>query len=154
MSHALVTRRAPGLQVWNEVSNFWSGLKWFQEACCTPPPSFSERSPPPRAVARCSSGSSWKLGLRIIEWSKPRMFCNESLGKTKFTAFLKGVGPWILSLEIVDYFGTSEHWVVKKIRILISKTAMVGCCKLSLYANGSCDERPIYFQRWLKWCTK
>ena len=23
-----------------------------------------------------------------------------------------------------------------KIRILISKTAMVGCCKLSLYANG------------------
>ena len=24
----------------------------------------------------------------------------------------------------------------KKIRILISKTAMVGCCKLSLYANG------------------
>ena len=37
------------------------------------------------------------------------------------------------------YFGTSEHyWVVKKKRkriILISKTAIVGCCKLSLYAN-------------------
>ena len=26
--------------------------------------------------------------------------------------------------------------MVEKIRILISKTVMVGCCKLSLYANG------------------
>ena len=32
-------------------------------------------------------------------------------------------------------------------RILISKTAMVGCCKLSLYANGSCDEHAAYFRR-------
>ena len=41
-------------------------------------------------------------------------------------------------LESVDYFRTTEHYrmVKKKIRILISKTAMVGCCKLSLYANG------------------
>ena len=52
--------------------------------------------------------------ISILMWSKPRMFCNESLGKIKFRAFLKGVGPWILSLEIVDYFGTSEHWVVEK----------------------------------------
>ena len=50
------------------------------------------------------------------------MFCEESLGETKFTAFLKHVGPQILSLKSVAYFGTSEHyWVVKKIRILISK---------------------------------
>ena len=28
---------------------------------------------------------------------------------------------------------------------------MVGCCKLSLYANESCDEHAIYFRRWLKW---
>ena len=34
----------------------------------------------------------------------------------------------------------------KKIRILISKMkiAMVGCCKLSLYANVSYDEHAIY----------
>ena len=65
------------------------------------------------------------------------MFCQESLGKIKFRAFPKRVGPRILSLESVDYFGTSEYYrVVEKIRILISKTAMVGCCKLSLYANG------------------
>ena len=134
-------------QIFDQV---WNG---FRKHAAHPHPVFL-KDPPPPAVARCSSVSPWKLGLRIIEWSKPRMFCNKSLGKIKFRAFLKGVGPWILSLEIVDYFGTSEHWVVKKIRILISKTAMVGCCKLSLYANGSCDERPIYFRRWLKWCTK
>ena len=32
----------------------------------------------------------------------------------------------------------------KKTRILISKTAMVGCYKLWLYANASCDEHAIY----------
>ena len=57
----------------------------------------------------------WKLGLRIVAWSKQRMFCKESLGKIKFRAFPKRVGPRILSLESVDYFGTSEHYrVVQK----------------------------------------
>ena len=42
------------------------------------------------------------------------MFCKESLGKIKFRAFPKRVGPWILSLESVDYFGTSEHYLVVK----------------------------------------
>ena len=37
------------------------------------------------------------------------MFCEESLGKIKFRAFPKHVGPRILSLESVDYIGTSEH---------------------------------------------
>ena len=72
--------------------------------------------------------------------------------KIKFRAFPKRVGPRILSLESVDYFGTSENYRVVekikiKIRILISKTAMVGCCKLSLYANESCDEHAVYFRR-------
>ena len=60
------------------------------------------------------------------------MFCEESLAKIKFRAFPKRVGPRILSLESVEYFGTSEHYQVvrKKIRLLISKTAMVRCCKL------------------------
>ena len=49
------------------------------------------------------------------------------LGKIKFRALPKHVGPQILSLESVDYFGTSEqHCVVEqKIRIVISKTVMV-----------------------------
>ena len=38
------------------------------------------------------------------------MFCEESLGKIKFRAFPKSVGPRILSLESVDYFETGEHY--------------------------------------------
>ena len=76
------------------------------------------------------------------------MFCEESLGKIKFRAFPKCVGPLIPSLESVDYFGTSEHYCVvkKQIRILISKIVMFRCGKLSLYANESCDEHAIYFR--------
>ena len=63
------------------------------------------------------------------------MFCDESLEKTKFRAFQEQVGPRIISLEIVDYLGTNEHYSGrKKRRILVSKTAMVGCRRLSLYA--------------------
>ena len=54
------------------------------------------------------------------------MFCEEKLGKIKFRAFLERVGPRILSLENVDYLGTSEHFSGgKKIRILISKISLV-----------------------------
>ena len=43
------------------------------------------------------------------------MFCEKSLGKIKFRALPKRVGPQILSLESVDYFGTRKHyWVVEK----------------------------------------
>ena len=63
------------------------------------------------------------------------LFCEESLEKIKFRAFQEQFGPRILSLESVDYLGTNEHYSGRKTRrILISKTAMVGCCKLSLYA--------------------
>ena len=82
------------------------------------------------------------------------MFSAESLGKIKVRAFAKHVVSLarILSLKSIDYFGTSEqYWVVEKIRILISKTEMVGCCKLLLYANETCDEHAVYFRRWLKW---
>ena len=91
------------------------------------PPNFSGSTPSPEGsfvvfyiqmgshCARRSLRSLWKLGLRIVAWSKPRMFWEESLGKIKFRAFSKRVGPRILSLESVDYFGTSEHyWVVEK----------------------------------------
>ena len=38
------------------------------------------------------------------------MFCEESLGKIKFRAFPKRVGPRILLLQSADYFGTSEYY--------------------------------------------
>ena len=48
----------------------------------------------------------------------------------------------LITLEQVN----TTEWS-KIIRILISKTAMVGCCKLSLCANGSCDEHAVCFRR-------
>ena len=74
------------------------------------------------------------------------MFCEESLGKIKFRAFPKRVGPRI-TLEQVN----TTEWVEKKKRILTSKTAMVGRFKLSLYTNESYDEHATYFRRWLNW---
>ena len=38
------------------------------------------------------------------------MFCEDSLAKIKLRAFPKRVGPQILSLESVDYFGASEQY--------------------------------------------
>ena len=47
----------------------------------------------------------------------------------------------LITLEQVN----TTEWS-KKIRILIGKIAMVGCCKLnSLYANESCDEHANLF---------
>ena len=47
----------------------------------------------------------------------------------------------LISLEQLN----TTEWSEKKIRILISTIALLGCCKLSLYANESCDEHTIYF---------
>ena len=48
----------------------------------------------------------------------------------------------LITLEQVNI----TEWLIKN-KNLIAKVAMVGCCKLSLYANGSCDEHAIYFRR-------
>ena len=88
----------------------------------------------------------WKLGVRIVAWSKPRMFCKESLGKIKFRAFPKQVGPRILSLENVDYFGTLVNTTEEsKENKDLSKTVMVGSCKLSLYANALAMSMQFIF---------
>ena len=64
------------------------------------------------------------------------MFCEETLGKIKLRALPKRVGPEFYRLKALitlEQVNTTE-WS-EKIRILISKSAMVGCRKLSLYAN-------------------
>ena len=57
----------------------------------------------------------------------------------RFRTFPERVGPQILSLESVDYFGTTEQKsVVKKQgRILISKTSMDNC---SGFVNFHCMQ--------------
>ena len=82
-------------------------------------------------------------------WSKPRMFCEERLNLELFQNMSVNEFYYLKALITLEQVNTTE-WL-KKIRILISKIAMVGCCKLSLNANGSCDEHAIYFRRWLKW---
>ena len=65
------------------------------------------------------------------------MFCEESLGQIKFRAFPKLSHEFYrVKASITSELVNTTEWTGKKIRILISKTAMVGCCKLSLYANG------------------
>ena len=69
------------------------------------------------------------------------MFCEESLlGKIKFRAFPKRVGPRILSLESLDYFGASEHyteWSKKNKNLKLAKLRWSGvvnfhCMQISL----------------------
>ena len=71
------------------------------------------------------------------------MFCKESLGKIKFRAFPEQVSPRNVSLESIDYFGTSEHFSgrkKKKKNLIISKTSIVSvvnfhnCMQMSLLA--------------------
>ena len=50
----------------------------------------------------------------------------------------------LITLEQVN---PTEWLKKKKEESVISKITMVGCCKLSLYANKSCDEHAIYFLR-------
>ena len=64
------------------------------------------------------------------------MFCKESLGKIKFKAFPEQVSPRIVSLESIDYFGTSEHFSgrKKKKKNLESVVNFHNCMQMSLLA--------------------
>ena len=66
------------------------------------------------------------------------MFWEESLGKIKFRAFPKQVGAPILSLESVDYFGTSKYFSGRE------KTKNSKKQKFDAEANwsGVCKTRP------------
>ena len=78
------------------------------------------------------------------------MFCEESLVERLNLELFRNVSVHefyrlkaFITLEQV----ITTEWSEKKKRILISKTAMVGSCKLSLYANDSCDDHAVYFRR-------
>ena len=77
------------------------------------------------------------------------MFREESLGSELFRIGSVHEFYRLKALITLEQVNTTE-WSKKKIRILISKIAMIGCCKLSLYANESCDEHAIYFRQGLK----
>ena len=71
---------------------------------------------------RRSLRSPWKLGLRIVAWSKPRMFCEEKKERKETLNWSTSSFAWNRRL-------LWNKWTVlsgrkKKIKILISKTAM------------------------------
>ena len=51
----------------------------------------------------CGDRGNW-------DYESQRDRSHACLGKIKFRAFPKRVGPRILSLESFDYFGTSKHY--------------------------------------------
>ena len=137
LSLALVMRRAPGLQVWNRGR--------ISGRVLHSPTQFFWKHPPPRGTlvvfvsgigghcTRHSLRTPWKLWLRIVVWWKPCMFCEESLGKIKFRAIREGVGPRILSLESVDYFGASQHyWEYELLKLPWSGVVNFHCMQMSL----------------------
>ena len=63
----------------------------------------------------------------------------------KMSSFSEQVGLQILLLESFDYFGTREYFSGKKKKNLNQQNFVTGCCKLSSYANESCDENAVYF---------
>ena len=85
----------------------------------------------------------------------PCMFCEEilvNINAERCRAIPERVGPRILSPESFDYYRTSECLRGRtKRRIFKSNSSMVrlvvGCCKLLLYANESCDKHAVYFRR-------
>ena len=44
-----------------------------------------------------------------------------------------------------------NKWILQWLKKRKRKKNMVRLCKLSLYANESCDDHAVYFRRWLKW---
>ena len=79
------------------------------------------------------------------------MFCEESTGKIKESLNLElfrnlSVHEFYRLKALITLEQVSITECSKKIRISISKITMVGCGKLSLYANESCDEHAIYFR--------
>ena len=80
------------------LKKFKQGIWWqkkFLRLENSPPPPITFRMVRPLGhkrgsdCARRSQRRLWKLGLRIVPWSKSRMFCEESLRKIKFRAFRK-----------------------------------------------------------------
>ena len=84
----------------------------------------------------------------------PCMFCEEILVKInaeRCRAIPERVGPRILSLGSFDYYRTSECLRGRtKRRIFMSNSSIVrlvvGCSKVLLYANESCDKHAVYFR--------
>ena len=97
---------------------------------------------------RCFELRQWKMGIRIVMCQVPCLILWRKLWKDyckRCHAFPECVGPQILSLESVDYLGTSEYFGEN-----FDGEAINWLGVHWLYAYESCDEHLIYFWWWLK----
>ena len=75
----------------------------------------------------------------------------KNLGKIEFRAFPKRVSPQILSLEIVDYFGTNKYFGGRKKDNSVNEKNSEGEANWSGVVNfhcmqiESCDKHSVYF---------
>ena len=74
---------------------------------------------------------------------KPSMFCEESLG---LELFLNSSVQEFYGLKALIPLEQVNTWVVEKKESQLAKDELVWCCKISLYANESCDEHAVYFR--------
>ena len=59
----------------------------------------------------------------------------------------KSVGLLFTWKNASVFYINFNNWSMMNVRMFF----LVGCCKLSFYANESCDEHAVYFRWWLKW---
>ena len=102
---------------------------------------------------RVPKGDSWSQafpGESVVTWNKNHdvpqrhdSHCEESLGKIDAKDFELFRNESVN--ESVDYFGTIAHELFSESVYRWRDYKLVGCCKLSLYANDSCDEHAGLF---------
>ena len=98
--------------------------------------------------ARRSLRRPWKLGLRMVEWSKPRMFCEQSLRKIKFkgSELFRNVSVHefyrLKALITLEKLNTTE-WS-KKIRIVIRLSSLAKL-RWSGTVNFHCMQMALWW---------
>ena len=108
------------------------------------------------AGPRHSYRRPWKPGIRIVMWlpsRAPCMFFEESFGEINardVELFQNGSFHEFCCLKALITLELVNILVVKKgRRIALSKIwwgdKLIGCCKLSLYANESCDKHAVLY---------
>ena len=122
----------------------------------------TERDKQTQAIRDAQKDQHWRHSLQSITRPFQQRF-REVFGNARILIFYLSIKAWeqkSLPRSHLGWFflvfgegkarkeNMSIFWFIWP---LISKIAMVGCCKLSLYTNGSCDEHAICFRRWLKW---
>ena len=110
----------------------------------------------------CSSQRPWKPGIRIMWCGCQHIKIFQSamhvLWRWRCRAFPEQVSPWILSLESINYFRTSEYFSHQKKKKNCYEEILVGRQTDRGVVNSHCMQISLvmnmrFFWQWLKWCS-